>query len=343
MCPSQPEGRETEACHFQPAASHPSVRGTDCSQHDYDFAQPDCSSSLSGGSESSDSPYPSASQVSQLSPVAAGLTACSTDDTVGHGSQVQSTLSCSLRLLQPADMFPFFEDDELGDVDSDARACPDEAVTDATRTCFAGSDVFSEAELFAESFRQYGDETLPHSPAKKTEAMAMIICYVVANNLTWTSAEGLLKLINAIFGMNVLPRSKYLLPKMGKKNECFAKHHYYCTSCNGLLEGDGNEAICPTCQVKTSVTDAKEQGGFFSILDMKEQLKLVTFTKKDSLYRALKEKQKRLTSKVKDITSGVLYKEHEKAGHIKWMDITLTINTDGISVFSSSRSSLWPI
>ncbi|KAH9366977.1 hypothetical protein HPB48_016504 [Haemaphysalis longicornis] len=81
---------------------------------------------------------------------------------------------------------------------------------------------------------EYGDETLPGYTITKAAAIVMILAFVVAHGLPWDTVDGLLRLNNALlrFRGNVLPRSKYLLRKMGSsQSDSYVKHHYYCNVC----------------------------------------------------------------------------------------------------------------
>ncbi|KAH9372112.1 hypothetical protein HPB48_017361 [Haemaphysalis longicornis] len=82
-------------------------------------------------------------------------------------------------------------------------------------------------ETLKAALDEYGDETLSGSTTTKAAAIVMILAFVVAHGLPWDTVDGLLRLINALFGFrrNVLPRSKYLLRKMWSSQiDRYVKH-----------------------------------------------------------------------------------------------------------------------
>ncbi|KAH7932920.1 hypothetical protein HPB49_004899 [Dermacentor silvarum] len=75
------------------------------------------------------------------------------------------------------------------------------------------SPPLDETSVFAACLHAYGEETLPNSTTTKGAAILLIMAFVVAHGLPWTTAlEDLLRLINALFGQRqgVLPTSAYL-------------------------------------------------------------------------------------------------------------------------------------
>ncbi|XP_077486684.1 uncharacterized protein LOC144097969 [Amblyomma americanum] len=81
--------------------------------------------------------------------------------------------------------------------------------------------------------------------------------------------------------------------------------------------------------------------------DLKEQMKSLLAKSKAALFERLVNLkaviQQGGAALLQDITSGSMAEELRKSGKIGWMDLTITINTDGSPVFKSSSSSVWPI
>ncbi|KAK8779774.1 hypothetical protein V5799_018885, partial [Amblyomma americanum] len=94
-------------------------------------------------------------------------------------------------------------------------------------------------QALSEALQEYGTATLPGSTTTKAAAIVMIVAFVVAHGLPWDTVDGLLRLIDALFGFNgnVLPKSKYLLRKLWSPQlNRHVKHHYYCADCGSVLD-----------------------------------------------------------------------------------------------------------
>lgn len=56
------------------------------------------------------------------------------------------------------------------------------------------------------SFLQaFANETLPNLRTTKAQAFLLVLSFIVAAGLSWSQVDGLLNLINALFGCDVLP------------------------------------------------------------------------------------------------------------------------------------------
>lgn len=207
---------------------------------------------------------------------------------------------------------------------------------------------YDEARLLADSFEQFGNETLPNSPTRKVEAILMIMALVVSLNMPWTGLESLLQLINMLFGVkDVLPRSKYLFRKLWKpKTDHVAAHHFYCEECGNLLEQpqpDGT-VMCATCNKSFELAKVKSKGCFFTIFSFEEQVRHLINLTKGPLYSNLQKLQNEPDNDtITDATAGALHKHLRKTGDLRWSDLTFNFNTDGSPLFKSSKSSVWPI
>lgn len=155
--------------------------------------------------------------------------------------------------------------------------------------------------------------------------------------------EGLLQLVNFLFGKNVLPRSKFFLRKIWcKLKERMTKHQFFCKECGTHVGGESEDGPCPNCQAIVPRQSFSPQN-FFTTLDMKLQLEILLADKgiMQELFHALQKKNATGDNTMRDLTDGALYKK--RTGSSSWCDITLTFNSDGARVFNSNKSSLWPV
>ncbi|KAG0443094.1 hypothetical protein HPB47_015295 [Ixodes persulcatus] len=209
-------------------------------------------------------------------------------------------------------------------------------------------DAMSEEDFLAAGLQQFGSETLPHSTTTKAEALAMMMSFLSANGLSWKALDDLLKMSNTFFApvSDVFPRSKYLFRKMwASKTVELVDYHYYCKTCNDLLSpcnGEDN-LICPTCDKESKAQELKSAGSFFVTMKMHEQLKQVINETKDALQANLERIASSDSSVITDITEGHAHRQLRSSGILGNSDLTVTVNTDGSPVFSSSGVSIWPI
>lgn len=205
---------------------------------------------------------------------------------------------------------------------------------------------FEEAEFLAGCLKEFGNDTLPNSPTRKADAIAMIMSFAVGHGLTWSCVEDLLKLINSLFGSDALPRTKYLLRKLWSPKEGkFVKHYYYCEDCKSALQDEGTSVLkCTICGTCRDASLLRSSGTFFSILNFQEQLRFLISKNSDALYENLQKLECASTSEsVTDITSARLYLKLRNEGVLAPTDVTFTFNTDGSPVWNSSKTSVWPI
>ncbi|KAM7282358.1 hypothetical protein ISCGN_002508 [Ixodes scapularis] len=207
----------------------------------------------------------------------------------------------------------------------------------------------SEEHALVAGLRAFGTQTLPHSTTTKAAAVAMIMAFVAGEALSWQGLDNLLLMVNAFFApeQSVLPQSKYLFRKLfAAEAESAAVRHFYCRSCNDLLEVSAEDGVCPTCETSSKLKDAKKDGAFFVVLDIGKQLNHVIQNNKAALHEKLNQiasDRGTTTSVIGDITQAKAYKNLQSSGTLRDSDLTLTVNTDGSPVFTSSGASVWPI
>lgn len=89
----------------------------------------------------------------------------------------------------------------------------------------SGSDAESEDQPEDDPFRKIGTDTdfdcfiTSAGTTTRAEALLMVMSHAARHyNITGTQLDDLLKLINTLFGTEVLPRSKHLFNKVFKNN-----------------------------------------------------------------------------------------------------------------------------
>lgn len=137
------------------------------------------------------------------------------------------------------------------------------------------ADIENENRNFFENTEKFHDLL----DITKSEVMFMIMSYYLRYNLTWNALEGLLSLINSIFGSKVIPNSKYLFKKIFPPS-LKPKYHFLCSTCNFyfdplLLDADTNNQICEVCGNENSFDTSKKNSNFFVTLPLEPQIQNV--------------------------------------------------------------------
>lgn len=115
------------------------------------------------------------------------------------------------------------------------------------------------------------------------------------------------------------------------------KKHYYCYECAVVLSfTNSNITICPLCEKEFRKSAMDHNGHYFLTSSLKDQLLEIIQSKAFAQYR-------KIDKKVKDVVNSYLYKYLRQQDVIGINDISLTWNTDGISLFKSSKKSTWSV
>lgn len=174
--------------------------------------------------------------------------------------------------------------------------------------------------------------------------------FFLNHNLTLSALEDLLKLVNEIMMIvgateeKLLPSSKYLFKKIYQAGHSL-KFHTKCGLCKEIStkSNTSEQRRCDNCDVECK----PNQNNFFVSLSLATQLKDVVEINFPKIREYVEKvvNLREIDSKIRDIHNSRLYKENitEKHTTADYIPITLTINTDGVPVFKSKKSTLWPV
>lgn len=198
---------------------------------------------------------------------------------------------------------------------------------------FNNDDTWTTEELFYKKQKLH-----PLLKCNKLDAMQIVLAFFMRHNLTFTALEDLLILINKLLGFKSVPVSKYFFFKLFSK-KYKPQNVFFCKNkdCSAelVVEDEKLKNTCKFCQSE-NVCDTKKSQNYFVTLPISEQLKEVVT---DQLHQFINVSNRDLF--IKDIVDGEIYKSLPESGERH--KITLTMNTDGVEVFKSSKNSLWPI
>lgn len=184
----------------------------------------------------------------------------------------------------------------------------------------------------------------------RAEALLMILTYAARHQITGSALDDLLKLINHLFGQDVVPASKYAFNKVFQRNMDKVEFHLYCKDCKTTL-GSQNEVLekaITECSACNSPVDPNtlNNGGFFISVPIAPQIQNILHTPELQTklsYRV--DRPGKAGNIISDIYDGDLYKVLSAPGEILSdpNNLSYTFNSDGSPLYKSSRFSIWPI
>jgi len=168
----------------------------------------------------------------------------------------------------------------------------------------------------------------------KGQLFTLLFAFILRHCCTKAAICDLIALFNAILP-GCIPHTLYFFRKLlsnGDVND--VETHVYCSKCGSYLSnanGNCDMVMCNECESVVSVGDMVKNGCTFLLFPLKSQLQ--TLFEKMCLWEHMNVNNC-------DIADGTEYKKlNINFPH----SLSLTCNTDGIPVFSSSNTTLWPV
>jgi len=118
---------------------------------------------------------------------------------------------------------------------------------------------------------------------------------------------------------------------------CTVIKHFYCKKCILYKDVDTASEVCKSCSIN-------ENSFFFFEIDIMEQIKcLFEYRNLASILKKFEKSSLNSRSAISDITDGAEYKRVNSRQNRGEYDLTLMLNTDGLSLTKSSKSNCWPL
>lgn len=177
----------------------------------------------------------------------------------------------------------------------------------------------------------------------------MVMCHAARHNITGTQLHDLLQLINALFGKEVLPGSKYLFNKVFHNNSDIVEFHFYCKTCKayiGTQEDIHNKNIaqCAICSSTIEISFLNS-ASFFINKPVAPQIQTLLETLQIQNSVSYRHQRPQNDFVISDIYDGEMYKKLSRPGGILSdpNNFSFNFNSDGSPVYKSSKFSIWPI
>lgn len=173
----------------------------------------------------------------------------------------------------------------------------------------------------------------------QNEVVEQLMGLYLRHNLTKIAVEDIAKLINGIPGGSVkVPETKHLIFKEFVGSSTLKVIEYIsCQTCQNYSKHDffnNNKRFCNVC--KADLTQSKEK---FINLNVGAQLKKIISNHFDEIMRYKEIICNKNDDLINDISDGFYLKNILKKGYV----CSLTFNTDGVVIHSSSKQTFWPL
>lgn len=176
------------------------------------------------------------------------------------------------------------------------------------------------------------------------EVLLMFMSLFKRHSLTWAALLDIFCILNVIFGIDVLPTTKYMVKQLMNFTKETLKYHILCKECKnyiGIQSELKGTILCNNCSSKV---DSSELGSFFIELDVRSQLE--KFLANENIASSLEEalNRKKEDDNLRDIYDGRVYQEYVEMGLLgNTSNLSYTFNTDGCQPADKSKVTVWPI
>lgn len=197
-------------------------------------------------------------------------------------------------------------------------------------------------------FLEKPDELLyPEAKVSNVEAFILILSFIVRFNLSKTSIEALLQLLQLLLPPCSVPPSFHIFQsKIISAFDKTCEVHLYCTKCKAyickLADSEKPDA-CLHCKEPFDPNLNMKLGQFFLYMPIKDQIKF-KLENNNIMSEILKYKadfDSSLSNKYKDILDGKLYSS--VPGIKSPNNMSIQFNIDGIPLHKKAQYNLWPI
>lgn len=176
------------------------------------------------------------------------------------------------------------------------------------------------------------------SPNERDQLIEKLMKLYLRHNLTKIAVEDIAKLMNEIPGATVkMPDTKYtIFQEFIRKSQLKVYEYRFCSKCQQMSKHDflTKNAICYSC-----TTNLKKTKISFLNLSVASQLEQIVSSQFNEINEYRKKCNERTDTNIFDVHAGIHLKRLAEKDHF----YTLTLNTDGVEIHQSSKSSLWPI
>lgn len=237
---------------------------------------------------------------------------------------------------EPNDL-PVFDTDESEETDLNFATDTDLLLSDSSDSDSEPSDendVEKEVDF---------EKRLIYKGAQITLGTSMLLTmsFVLNHNLTGEAFSDLLELLQLhCMESNLLPENMGQLKQWFQNLKITPNKHYYCGEC--LLKITDHCLECPNQKCKKEFNSMKDRCFFIEVSVIKQLEKL--FAEEDFRNKLVSfQKRKKTNDDIEEMYDGEHYQHLFMSEFFSEHDISFTWNTDGVPLFKSSKTSMWPL
>jgi len=213
-------------------------------------------------------------------------------------------------------------------------------------SCQQFSDIIvNEEQNFWDKRQNQKYTVCPCTKSTAEDVMLMCLTLGLRHNLSWLAQIDILKMINAMYGGEKIPNTKYMyFYHINRSGDNF-KYYIFCPECEKYFGNRDNlpESINCNCGHVINVYSSN----YFLSIDLESQFKRLfkDTTIVDSLLTYRFNRLKINDAALEDIYAGAEYKKHFDNGNIlsHLYNFSYSFNTDGIPMGKSCGKTIWPI
>ena len=167
----------------------------------------------------------------------------------------------------------------------------------------------------------------------RRESELLIMSLVLRHCLSDKNLQHILDLIDCHLP-HVEYRSKYRFLKSFQYPK--AIEYFYCKTCSLIVNFEDESSFCSSCNATYTKLNLKSEGNYFLYLPLEEQLINLLNSK-------IYDNFGKINAEESDVVHGDVYKQLREHNVIKDNDLSITWNTDGVTLCKSSKFSMWPL
>ena len=190
-----------------------------------------------------------------------------------------------------------------------------------------------------------GDSPIfPGLSCTKGQLVTLVLAFFLRFPNTKESLQGLLDLLNVLVP-NCIRGTKYFFDRYFFGGLSSFDYHFICPVCFTYLGRNpkkDEKLLCSICKKQFELKELKKKGAFMLTKSIKSQLK--GMLENGNLWESIQNRPRLEKGCYGEVYTGDLYRSAVIKTFLESGDnFTMTLNTDGVQVFNSSKYQIWPI
>lgn len=238
-----------------------------------------------------------------------------------------------------------FAEDQFEVLDVDSQISPHSNTLEPVSSQQSSCIVVDEEKIFGEERQSQKCTVCPCTKSTAEDVILMCLTLGLRHNLTWQAQVDILKMVNAMYGDERIPSSKYMYFNHIDRSDNYLKYHIFCPECDKYFGNTNNFTEYVNCNCGHVITVSSSN--YFLSIDLESQFKTLfnNTTIVDSLLTYRFNRSKINDTALEDIYDGAEYRKFFDNGNVlsHMFNFSYSFNTDGIPMGKSCGKTIWPI